>query len=115
VRARLPDRLVALRPAGLVLVTHAKCSGCKACIAACPYGARYVDPRTHTVDKCTLCAHRLENGVPTTSCQEICPTQSIVVGDLNDPQSAVSGLLSTRESYVLQPEQGTEPMLFYLK
>ena len=29
---------------GVVLVTHGKCSGCKACIAACPYDARFVHP-----------------------------------------------------------------------
>ena len=29
---------------GVVLVTHDKCTGCKACIAACPYDARYVHP-----------------------------------------------------------------------
>jgi tetrathionate reductase subunit B len=102
-------------PGGVVLVNSAKCSGCKACIAACPYGARFVDPRTHTVDKCTLCIHRLENGIPTTSCQEICPTQSLAVGDLNDPESAVARLLATRQAYTLQPEQGTEPMLYFLK
>jgi Fe-S-cluster-containing dehydrogenase component len=102
-------------PGGIVLVTTAKCSGCKACIAACPYGARFVDPRTHTVDKCTWCVHRLEKGIPTTSCQEMCPTQSIVVGDFNDPRSEVARLVATREAYTLQPEQGTEPMLFFLK
>jgi Fe-S-cluster-containing dehydrogenase component len=102
-------------PGGIVLVNSDKCSGCKACIAACPYGARFVDPRSGTVDKCTLCVHRLENGVPTTSCQEICPTASIVVGDLNDARSEVSRLLATREHETLQPEMGTDPMLFYLK
>jgi Fe-S-cluster-containing dehydrogenase component len=102
-------------PGGLVLVTRSKCSGCKACIAACPYGARFVDPRTHTVDKCTRCVHRLENGVPTTSCQDICPTGSIVAGDLGDPASDIARLLATRTAYVLQPEQGTEPQLFFLQ
>ena len=33
-------------PGGTVLVNHDKCTGCKACIAACPYDARFVDPRT---------------------------------------------------------------------
>jgi len=102
-------------PGRIVLVNSDKCSGCKACIAACPYGARFVDPRTHTVDKCTLCVHRLENGIPTTSCQEVCPTGSIVVGNLNDPTSEVSRLLATRGHDTLHPEYGTTPRLFYLK
>lgn len=102
-------------PGGTVQVDPEKCSGCKACIAACPYGARHVDPRSGAVDKCTFCWHRLEAGKTTTSCQEICPTQSIVFGDLNDPESEVSRLLKTRKWYVLQPDAGTAPKHFYLE
>jgi Fe-S-cluster-containing dehydrogenase component len=101
-------------PGGTVQVNHRKCSGCKACIAACPYGARFVDPRTRTVDKCTFCLHRLEQGQSTTSCQEICPTRSILFGDLNDPASEIARALAARPHYVLSPDAGTEPRHFYL-
>ena len=100
---------------GTVQVNHHKCSGCKACITACPYGARYVDPRTKTVDKCTFCMHRIESGLTTTSCQEICPTSSILFGDLNDPKSAISRALATRANETLLADAGTKPMHFYLK
>lgn len=102
-------------PGGTVQVNSDKCSGCKACITACPYGARYVDPRTRTVDKCTFCLHRLERGLTTTSCQEICPTASILFGDLNDPDSAISRALARRAWTVLLPDAGTEPQHYYLK
>jgi Fe-S-cluster-containing dehydrogenase component len=102
-------------PGGTVQVDADKCTGCKACIAACPYGARFIDPRTHTADKCTFCLHRIENGTPTTACQDACPTASIHFGDLNDPTSDVSRLLASRESYTLRPDAGTRPKLFYLR
>jgi len=102
-------------PGGTVQVNPDKCSGCKACIAACPYGARYIDPRSGAADKCTFCMHRIENGVSTTSCQEICPTSSIHFGDLDDSESDVSRLLATREWYVLKPGAGTQPKHFYLR
>jgi len=102
-------------PMGTVQVNPDKCSGCKACITACPYDARHIDPRSGAADKCTFCMHRLEAGGPTTSCQEICPTQSIYVGDLNDPVSEISRVLATREWYVLAPDAGTNPKHFYLK
>ncbi len=102
-------------PGSTVQVNPKRCSGCKVCIAACPYDARYIDPNKGAVDKCTFCMHRIENGVPTTSCQEICPTGSIAFGDLNDPNSEVSKLLENREHYTLAPDAGTRPKHFYLK
>jgi Fe-S-cluster-containing dehydrogenase component len=101
-------------PGGTVQVNKSKCSGCKACIAACPYDARYVDPGIGAVDKCTFCMHRIEAGTPTTSCQEICPTRSIVFGDLDDPRSEISRLLGTRRHHTLSPDAGTRPRHFYL-
>lgn len=102
-------------PGGTVQVNADKCSGCKACIAACPYGARFIDPRTGAIDKCTFCMHRIEAGIPTTSCQEICPTESILFGDLDDPNSEISRALANREWYTLLPDAGTKPKHFYLK
>jgi tetrathionate reductase subunit B len=101
-----------LEEGGVVAVTASKCTGCKACIAACPYGARYVHPAGH-VDKCTFCLHRVRRGTPP-ACTEICPTRSLTFGDLSDPDSAVARLLRSRRSEVLQPEQGTEPNVFFL-
>jgi len=67
------------------------------------------------VDKCSFCAHRTAQGIPTTSCQEICPTSSITFGDLNDPGSRISRLLKERRWYRLKPGAGTDPQHYYLK
>ena len=95
---------------GLVLVDP---KNCKACIAACPYDARYLHPAGY-VSKCTFCAHRLEKGkVP--ACVETCPTYCRTFGDLEDPESPVAKALKAAERVdVLRPEQGTRPKLFYL-
>lgn len=97
---------------GAVLVTHRKCTGCKACIAACPYDARYVHPDGY-VDKCTFCLHRVTRGVGP-ACVEVCPTACMHFGDLNDPNSDVSKILRTRKSKVLHPETGCDPRLHFL-
>ncbi len=97
---------------GVVLVTHHKCTGCKACIAACPYGARYVHPEGH-VDKCTFCLHRVQRGQEP-ACVEVCPTGSLLFGDLNEPDSEVSRTLRARAHKVLKPETGCEPRVFFL-
>jgi len=97
---------------GVVLVDPHRCTGCKACIASCPYDARYVHPEGH-VDKCTFCIHRVREGKDP-ACVSVCPTKALTFGDLNDPDSEVSQLLRTRESKVLLPEAGTEPNVFFL-
>jgi Fe-S-cluster-containing dehydrogenase component len=97
---------------GVVLVTHHKCTGCKACIAACPYDSRYVHPEGY-VDKCTFCLHRVDNGLEP-ACVEVCPTFCLHFGDLNDSSSEVSGLLRTRDFKVLHPETGCMPNVYFL-
>ena len=96
---------------GVVLVAENKCTGCKACIAACPYDARYIHPDGYA-DKCTFCIHRVERGQPP-ACVEVCPTTALAFGDLADPASDVSRLMAERRSLVLQPEAGTEPQVFF--
>ena len=96
----------------ITLVDPALCTGCKSCIAACPYDARFVMPEG-SVSKCTFCYHRVKEGeLP--ACVSACPTNAMVFGDLNDPDSEVSRLLESRNHKVLAEAAGTEPNVFYL-
>jgi molybdopterin-containing oxidoreductase family iron-sulfur binding subunit len=52
------------------------------------------------MEKCTFCVQRVERG-RTTACAETCPTQAIVFGDLEDPQSRVSRILNEHEHFRL--------------
>ena len=98
---------------GTVQIDRSKCTGCKSCIAACPYGARFVHPDGF-VDKCTFCMHRVQKGkLP--ACVEQCPTTSLTFGDLNDPESELSKLLRSRKHKVRQPETGARPRHYYLE
>lgn len=98
---------------GLVLVDSSKCTGCKACVTACPYNMRYVHPNGY-VDKCTFCNHRLEQGqMP--ACVETCPTGARVFGDLDEAGNPVQTAIDTAEKAdVFRPETGAGPKLFYL-
>ncbi len=97
---------------GIVLVTHEECIGCKACIASCPYDARYVHPDGY-VDKCTFCIHRVEQG-ENPACVSVCPTHAMIFGDLEDENSEIAIALRTRKHKALIPEAGTKPHVFYL-
>lgn len=82
---------------GIVVVDHEKCILCGYCIAACPYGARRVNPFTRTVDKCTFCVHRLEQGKQP-ACVETCPTGARMLGDLEDPRDPVARLVASGQA-----------------
>jgi len=95
-----------------VQVDQDMCIGCKACLASCPYGARFVNPGGYA-DKCTFCLHRVKDGL-LPACVSVCPTHCMHFGDLDDPGSEVSRLLVSRNHHALLPDAGTKPRVFYL-
>ncbi len=97
---------------GVVLVDANRCIGCRYCIQACPYGARYLNPATQTADKCTFCYHRITKGL-LPACVEVCPTQARVFGDLNSSASPLTRLKRMKKIHVLKPYLNTEPKVFY--
>jgi Fe-S-cluster-containing dehydrogenase component len=100
-------------PDGVVLVDPKHCIGCGYCVQACPYGSRFIDPRTHMADKCTFCYHRLAEGLAP-ACVHSCPREARLFGDLNDPTSKLSVLLRQNRYRLLRPELGTHPECYYL-
>src|SRR5260370_36255453 len=88
------------------------CIGGKASTAPCPYDAIFINPEDTSAEKCNLCAHRLEVGLEP-ACVTVCPTQAILVGDLNDPDSAVAEIINREPVTVRRPEKGTRPGVFY--
>ncbi|MCB9778653.1 MAG: polysulfide reductase NrfD [Alphaproteobacteria bacterium] len=102
------------RDDGIVEFDGDVCIGCKGCMQACPYDAIYIDPETKTAAKCHYCGHRVENGLEP-ACVVVCPTHSIIAGDMDDPQSEISRVLAKNDVTVRKPEQGTSPKLFYVQ
>jgi tetrathionate reductase subunit B len=98
---------------GIVVVDADTCIGCKYCIQACPYDARFLNPVTGVAEKCDFCVHRVDQGlVP--SCVNTCTGGARIFGDLNDPESEISRVVATNPVTVLRPEQGTKPNVFYI-
>jgi Fe-S-cluster-containing dehydrogenase component/anaerobic selenocysteine-containing dehydrogenase len=81
------------------------------------------------MEKCTFCVQRIEDnkieakrlgqpladGAIKTACEQACPAQAIVFGDLHDPKSRVSTLSQSRRSYRVLDELNTQPAIRYLK
>ena len=100
------------RPDGIVDFDKEICIGCKACIAACPYDAIFINPDDHSAEKCNFCAHRLEVGLEP-ACVVVCPTEAILIGNLRDPESRVAKFVNRDVVAVRRPEKETLPKLFY--
>ena len=101
------------RPDGIVSINAAECVGCRYCILACPYEARFFREEKGVVEKCDLCSERVDRGdLP--ACVETCPGKVRVFGDMNDPNSELARLLVTHRYFVKKPEAGTDPHIYYL-
>ncbi len=122
------------REDGIVFIDTEWCVGCRACMMACPYGARYYQDEAHlyfgdvltpyeevryadhlegVVEKCDFCRHRLEQGLEP-ACVANCMAKARIFGDLDDPESEVSRLVREEAGFQLNPELGTDPSVFYL-
>jgi Fe-S-cluster-containing dehydrogenase component len=140
---------------GVVLVDYDKCIGCGYCAAVCPYGVpqlnkdvRALNPEkgpqgpetipmasrhpTHrkkakVVEKCTFCAHKLDQAVAdgkvdrigkdqayTPACDLVCPVQARVFGDFDDPDSDVSKRIKATGAVQLKKQFGTGPQVYYV-
>jgi Fe-S-cluster-containing dehydrogenase component len=85
--------------------------------------------RRGIMEKCTFCIQRIrhgedkaraegrtvEDGEIVPACAQACPTDAIIFGDLNNPQSRVGKSAHSQKNFQLLPELGTEPKVYYLK
>jgi Fe-S-cluster-containing dehydrogenase component/formate-dependent nitrite reductase membrane component NrfD len=110
--AACPTSAMFRRDDGIVDFDKAACIGCKACMAACPYDAIFINPEDHSAEKCNFCAHRLDIGLEP-ACVVVCPVEAILVGDLDDPGSKVARIVQREPVTVRRPEKETRPKLFY--
>jgi Fe-S-cluster-containing dehydrogenase component len=110
--AACPTQAMFRRDDSIVDFDKEICIGCKACMAACPYDAIFINPEDHSAEKCNMCAHRLDMGLEP-ACVTVCPTEAILVGDANDPASLVARIVAREPVQVRRPEKETQPGVYY--
>jgi Fe-S-cluster-containing dehydrogenase component len=97
------------RDDGLVIIDTDACTGCKSCVDACPYGSIYFNEDLNLAQKCTGCAHLLDDDEwEYPRCVDSCPTGAIRFADERELANLIA------EAEVLKPEAGTKPRVYYL-
>ncbi|MCR5387683.1 MAG: carboxypeptidase regulatory-like domain-containing protein [Lachnospiraceae bacterium] len=95
------------REDGLVIIDPEKAVGRKDIADSCPYHAVYWNEELNLPQKCTGCAHLLDNGAKVPRCVEACPTDAMQFGEEED----FAELL--KDAVVLGPQYGTAPRVYY--
>ena len=97
---------------GVVLVDSEYCIGCRYCIQACPYGARFLHPVTRTAEKCTFCYHRVAQDLQP-ACVEVCPTDARIFGDVRRRNSPLARFVRFNKIQTLKAHLNTESKVLY--
>jgi Fe-S-cluster-containing dehydrogenase component len=108
------DGAIYKRPDGIVIIDPVKAAGQKELVSSCPYRVIYWNEEKKLPQKCTMCAHLLDQGWKEPRCVEACPTGALAFGDLDDPGSEVSRLVASGNTEPLHPEYGLQEKVRYI-
>jgi Fe-S-cluster-containing dehydrogenase component len=98
---------------GRVVVDADRCCGNKACVAACPYGAIFINAFTQKADKCDFCTHRTEVGLDP-ACASACPTGALKFHDLGDENDPVTQMARKQNARAWKEGEQRRPCVLYV-
>jgi Fe-S-cluster-containing dehydrogenase component len=101
------EHAIYTRDDGIVVIDPGKCKGTRKCIDACPYGVIYFNEGLRIAQKCTMCAHLLDEGWEEPRCVRACPTGALVYGELE-------GLIDRAEIFTPEKEPAPKVRVFYI-
>ena len=96
------------RDDGIVIINTEKCTGARQCLDACPYGVIYFNTDLNIAQKCTMCAHLLDDGWKEPRCVDACPTDALRFGEEKDLKEWID------KAEVLHPEYKAKPRVYYI-
>lgn len=104
-----PAGAIVRREDGLTYIDPKLCTGCGNCVDACPIGAVYFNEEDHIAQKCTGCAHLLDNGWEVPRCVDACPTEAIRYIEESEAADVIAGATQFEEL------EGRGSKVYYLK
>lgn len=99
------------REDGLVIVDPEKCTGCRLCVDACPYeGVIWFNEDLNIAQKCTGCAHLLDDGWTEPRCADACPNLAIKLMDEEEAKE----LIAKADAWKPEIEDKVKPRVHYI-
>jgi tetrathionate reductase subunit B len=95
------------RADGVVIIDPQKCTGNRNCLEACPYKVIYFNTDLNISQKCTMCAHLLDQGWKEPRCVDACPTGALTFGEEEELKDLIA------QAEVLKPEAHAKPRVYY--
>jgi Fe-S-cluster-containing dehydrogenase component len=106
-----PAGAIYKRDDGLIIIDPVKAKGHAEIVDTCPYGAIYWNEEAQVAQKCTGCAHLLDDGWTETRCTQVCPTEAIKLVLADDAEMEKMAAAEGLEAY--QAGLGTKPRVYY--
>lgn len=94
----------------IVIIDPEKSKGQKEIVEACPYGSIYWNEKLDIPQKCTFCAHLLDQGWKEPRCVESCPTGALSFGEYDELKKTIIN----EQVEMMHPEFGTKPNVQYI-
>jgi len=105
------DGAVYKRDDGLVIIDPVKAAGRKEIVTSCPYNVIYWNDEKQLAQKCTGCAHLLDDGWKDTRCSQVCPTEAIKLVLAEDAE--IDARVAAEELERYRDGLGTKPRVYY--
>ncbi len=102
------------RKDGIVIIDPVKAKGQKQLVNACAYRVIEWNEEKQIPQKCDFCVHLLATGEKEPRCVESCPTGALIFGNLDDPKSEVSKLMTKGKVESLHPDYGLNEQVKYI-
>lgn len=99
------------REDGIVLIDPEKAKGQRDILKACPYNAIWWNEEKDVPQKCTFCAHLLDEGWKEPRCVQACPTGALRV--VYEADSEMKRIVKAEMLEVLSPEYNSQPRIYY--
>jgi Fe-S-cluster-containing dehydrogenase component len=106
-----PKGSVYKRPDGIVIIDPVKAKGEKSITKTCPYGAIWWNEELELPQKCTFCAHLMDDGWDKPRCVQACPTGAIKSIKCTD--SEMQAISQSESLEVLLPGEKSSPRVYY--